>query len=389
MPDIQKKLETQELPLVKEADLLSFKPTGRPLPLESVAEEFALMQSYLKQPLTVEVAARICQRSGSHLLKSVSPRVEGDHALLRFDPPESNRRSTLGPSTNPPDIPFCKVVYRPLEVIGYPTLCVIDHILNPEDNSKAVLEAFAEVFGEDVLQVMQQTLHAMPRPPLNLGVGEFPIIFIPRPGGGDIQITPVAPATAFMGMKRVSDLYFQKAQPGGPRPLRGRWTKQVVSANPQNISGAIGGPRVRFLATMPPTMTQEYAEVYRYIHGGSFPRWRNEEVTSWVLRYADMVDADATYNNENTRAALDRTADQLIRNAREFSSDTLQEARDLAKRQGLSEEEIPKPPSVALILIRRNWASEGDYGRARKVLTSPHFEHRLLKSRDGQVTDHD
>jgi hypothetical protein len=122
--------------------------------------------------------------------------------------------------------------------------------LNPEDHSDAVLRTFSEVFGADTLQAMRDVLLTDGAAPAKLGAGEFPIIFIPHPDGGDLQITPVAPALAFMGMKRVTDLYFQKKSEENSNPLRGRWSKQSVSSKPQNISGAIGGPRVRFLATV-------------------------------------------------------------------------------------------------------------------------------------------
>lgn len=381
MPDIPEHPEKNEPAAPKEADLLSFKLTGRPIPLDGVTSEFRLMRDCLKKPLTAEVATRICEKSGSHLIKLISPRVDGDHAVLRFDDPEANRKFSILPSVNAPDIPFCKVVFRPLEVIGHPSKSMVDHILNPEDHSGPVLNAFAEVFGYDVLEALQEILLSDPKTPLKLGAGEFPIIFIPRPGGGDLQITPVSPASTFMGMKRVTDPYFQKAQPDGPRPPRGRWTRQAVSSKPQNISGAIGGPRVRFLATMPPTMRQGEAELYRYVHGGGFPRWRDDEVSIWVLRYADMLEADATYNNEDTRAALDRTADRLIRDASEFILDTLGNARNLAKHHGVKEESIPEPPSVAQIL---SWGKDQNYDRARKALTSPHFEERLRKGQTVQ-----
>jgi len=379
MPDIPDHPEKSGPAAPKEADLLSFKLTGRPIPLDEVSPEFRLMRDCLKKPLTAEVATRICEKSGSHLIKLVSPRVDGDHAVLRFDDPEANRKSSILPSVNAPDIPFCKVVHRPLEVIGHSSISVVDHILNTDEHSGPVLDAFAEVFGEDVLKAMRVALLSEPKIPLKLGAGEFPIIFIPRPGGGDLQITPVSPAPSFMGMKRMIAPYFQKAQPDGLRPPRGRWTRHAVSSKPQNISGAIGGPRVRFLATMPPTMHQGEAELYRYVHGGSFPRWRDDEVSIWVLRYAGMLEADATYNNEDTRAALDRTADRLIRDASEFILDTLEDAKHFAERQEMNEESLPKPPSVAQILIRRHWGK--DYDRARKVLTSPHFEDRLRKNR--------
>ena len=365
-----------------EKDLLSFKPTGRPISPDDVASEFKLMQGCLKNPLTAEVATRICEKSGSHLIKLVSPRVDGEHAILRFDDPSKNRKSSILPSVNAPDIPFCKVAFRPLEVIGHPSASIVDHILNPEDHSAGILAAFAEVFGEDVLDAMQDALLGEARIPQKLGAGEFPIIFIPRSGGGDLQITPVSPASTFMGMKRVADAYFQKAQPDGPRPLRGRWTKQAISSKPQNISGAIGGPRMRFLATMPPAMQQVEAELYRYIHGGSFPRWRDEDVSIWALRYADMLEADIKFNNEDTRAALDRTADRLIRDASEFINDTYADAIHAADRHGISHDSIPKTASVPQVLIRQKWSKDAHYDQARKALTSPHFEDRLRKRRN-------
>ena len=222
-------------------EIISFKPLGRPLAVEEVLGEFRLMEAALKNSLTVVVARRICEKSGSHLIKLVSPRVDGEHAVLRVDAPNSNRKSTLLPSVNASDIPYCKVVFRPLEIEGVPAMSVVDHILNPEGHSERVLGDFATVFGDDVLAVMREVLLSPPNIPLKLGAGEFPIIFVPRPGGGDLQVTPVSPATSFMGMKRVTDHYFQKAQSETPRPPRGRWTRQAISSKPQNISGAIGG----------------------------------------------------------------------------------------------------------------------------------------------------
>lgn len=357
--------------------LLSFKATGRPIPLDDVVSEFRLMRDCLKNPLSAEIATRICNKSGSHLIKLVSSRVDGDHAILRFNAPNTNSKSSVIPSVNAPDIPFCKVIFRPLEVIGHPSTSVVDHILNPEGYSSDVLDAFSAVFGEDVLDAMQKSLLNDAKIPQKLGAGEFPIIFVPRPGGGDLQITPVSPASTFMGMKRVADLY----PPDGPRQPRGRWTKQAISSKPQNISGAIEGPRMRFLATMPPAMQQFEAELFRYIHGGSFPRWRDEEVSIWVLRYADMLEADIKFNSEDTRAALDRTADRMIRDASEFINDTYADAIHSASHHGISQDGIPEAASTPQVLIRRRWSKDLHYDQAQKALTSPHFEDRLRKSR--------
>ncbi|WP_376871220.1 hypothetical protein [Albirhodobacter sp. R86504] len=357
----------------KKEVLLSFKPTGRLLTLQEIHDEFVLMREALDKPLTAQIAARITAKSGSHLLKLVSPRVDGDHAVLRLDPPQQNRRSCILPSVNAPDIPFCKVVFRPLEVAGHGPMSVVDHILNPVDVSPKVLADFGRVFGEDVLKVLRAGLLEPAKAPLKLGAGEFPIVFIPRSGGGDLQITPVSPALAFMGMKRVADAYFQKTTADNPRPPRGRWTKQAISSKPQNISGAIGGPRLRFFATMPPVMQQAEAELHRYVHGGAFPRWRDEGVGIWLLRYGDMLAADSKYNNSDTRAALDRTADRLIRDTQGFIAETLADAAHMAP-----DKPLPRP-RLALVLIRRSW-KKNERELALNALSSAHFEDRLHKS---------
>ena len=213
--------------------------------------------------------------------------------------------------------------------------------------------------------------------PRKLGAGEFPIVFIPRPGGGDLQITPVSPASAFMGIKRVADAYFLPVTANTPRPARGRWVKQAVSSKPQNISGAIGGPRLRFLATMPFVMQQAEAELHRYVQGGAFPLWRDEDVGDWVLRYGEMLAAHDLFNNSDTRAALDRTADRLIRDASGFIDETMADAGVIAPDKMLT------PADVAQVLIRRRWIKDGR-DRAIQALSSPHFEDRLRKSRDHQ-----
>ena len=364
----------------KKEALLSFKPTGRPLTLSEVYDEFLLMRAALDKPLTAAIATTITEKSGSHLLKLVSPRVDGDHAVLRIDPPRANRKASILPSVNAPDIPFCKVVFRPLELAGHGAMSVVDHILNPVDCSALMLADFGRVFGEDVLNALRSGLLSPARVPLKLGAGEFPIVFIPRPGGGDLQITPVSPATAFMGIKRVADAYFLPVSADLPRPPRGRWVKQAISSKPQNISGAIGGPRLRFLATMPPVMQQAEAELHRFVQGGAFPRWRDEDVGGWVLRYGEMLEAHIVYNNSDTRAALDRTADRLIRDAQVFIAETMAEATLLAQDKGLI------PERVAQVLIRRMWKKDGQH-RAVKALSSPHFEDRLRKSRGGEEAE--
>lgn len=393
--------------------VLSFKPLGRPLDLGEIRREYVAMRDHLKSEeakkveaerqkaerenrnpksvrgmdLTAEVAQSICEKSGTHLLKLVSPRSDGDHAILNVQAASSNRRTRPIPSINAADIPFAKVLYRPLEIRGHPTRTLVDDVVNPDEVSDHVLSAFAAVFGGDVLDAIKATLLGAPKPIQKLAAGEFPIIFIRRPGGGDIQITPVSPATSYMGMKRVISPFFEKQMKGGPKVPRGKFHKQAVSSKPQNISGAIGGPRTRLLAEMPPGLAQSDAELYRYVRGGGFPIWWDPGVSTWVLRYADMLEADQDYNNKNTRAALDRTADRLIRDAVQFARDILLDARSLAEADGIDPTMLKEPPETGTILFRRWWATDEDDRKARKALSSSHFQHRVQKIRDGKGAD--
>lgn len=365
---------------LKTEEVLSFKALGRPIGLDTVQNEFRLMQEHLgTKVLTSEIARRVCEKSGSHLLKMVSPRTEGEHACLYIEPRSGNRHPKILPSTNAPDIPFCKILYRPLEILGHPSRSVVDDILNPDDASQKVLEAFAVVFGQDVLDAMRDALLNRSKRVMKLAAGEFPIIFVPRPGGGDLQITPVAPAPAFMGLKRAISPFFEKQKSDGPRIARGKFHKQSVSSKPQNISGAIGGPRTRFEATMPPALKQADAEMYSYVRGGKFPRWRDPGIDALILRYHDMLEGDATYNDRNTRAALDRMADGLIKEARAFIDEMTAEARHAAATAEVDPATLGAPPNAAAVLLRRFWLND-TVQKARKALSSAHFEHRASRA---------
>lgn len=369
---------------LKADQVLSFKPVGRPLGLDDFEAEFTLMQGQLTKVLTAEVAQRVCEKSGTHLLKLVSARSDGEHAILNVQTASANHRARPIPSVNAADIPFAKVLYRPLEIRGHTTRTLVDDVLNPDEASDQVLCAFATVFGDNVLNAVKATLLGDQKPVQKLAAGEFPIIFIPRPGGQDLQITPVSPATSYMGLKRVISPFFEKQVMDGPKVPRGKFQKQAVSSKPQNISGAIGGPRTRLFAGMPSGLAQVDAELYRYVRGGGFPRWRDADVAIWVLRYADMLEADKVHNDQNTRAALDRTADRLIRDADQFAAEVLADARQAAERDEIDPATLKNAPAAGTILLRRRWEKDDDFQKARRALSSAHFEHRMQKRRDSR-----
>lgn len=351
---------------------LSFRPPGEPIQIEEIPEIYRLMVEEHGKPVTPDAMARVARKSGSHLLKLVTPRADGDQSVMRMTLTPENRRLDLVPSVNAADIPIAKIAFRPIEVFSHPTKSLVDHILDPDDISERVLEGFAAVFGADVLTALKSNLLADLAPITRLPAAEFPIVFLPNPAGGDLQVTPVAPAAAYMGMREVIAPYYRKQEKDGPKVPRGSWSRQSVSAKPQNISGAIGGPRIRFHARFPGTLDRFAAEIRRFVADGSFPRMRDGDTADWILRYADLLDREAEYSNRDIRAGLDHRADRLIREALDF----IGEVRAEAIRVDPAAAELPTP-SPSLVLLRQHWARREDFDRARQALAGAHFLSRV------------
>ena len=364
---------------LKREDVLMFKAPGRPLNLEDIRAEYSVIKSFFEKPLTAEIAARVCSKSGTHLVKLVSSRIDGDHSVLRARRLSGDTTAQIFlPSVNAPDIPFAKIIFRPLEVIGHPTRSLVDHILLQDDISENIFDAFVSVFGQDVFDAVMHGL-TTPLPDITmLSDSEFPIIFIPSPSGGDLQITPLSPASAFMGFKSITGEYYQKQVKGEPRVPRGKWHRQAISSKPQNISGAIGGPRLRFLAEIPKMQGQYEAELFRFIKGGSFPRWHNHDVTKWIMKCADLIDASETFNNKDMRDGLNRLIDRVICEADAFIAETLLDASLMAEEMALSFETPKSPLSIQSVILRRFWA-HSRFDVARRVLNGDHFSSRVKK----------
>lgn len=358
-------------------ELLSHQPLGRILQLEKLSDEFAqIKRAFAKEKKAVPGAdefRRVGAASGTHLLKLITPRAQVGQHLLRSKRTSADRHPELVPSIDAKMAPVAKLVFRPLEVAGHPTRTLADHILNPDDDvSPKVLEGFATAFGEDALEALREAL-TTPLPPIkSLPAAEFPIIFLPRPGGGDLQATPVAPAEAYIRFREVTEPYFRKQEEGASRVPRGRWIKQFVSDKPQNISSAVGQQRTRFWATMPRVLAQWSAELHRYAHGGRFPLWRDDGVIGEVEAYAKLLDRSKEYSNQNIRTGLDQLADRLIRAARDFIEETVAEAR-----HEFPDIELPSPPPIVTVILRRRWPTTDDRDRARRALADDHFKGRL------------
>jgi len=373
---------TQERPAdePKGKSVLSFRPIGKPIPIDEVPQAYREMAEEYGKPVTPEAMARVGAKSGSHLLKLISPRAAGDQSVMRLPATDSNREPKLIPSVNAADIPVAKIAFRPLEVLGQPTRNLVQHILNPDDVSDHVTEAFASVFGADVLNALKAALSAAPAPITRLPGAEFPIVFLPNPAGGDLQATPVAPAAAYMDMRDVIAPYYRKQEKDGPKVPRGCWSRQAISAKPQNISGAIGGPRIRFHARFPQTLQRIKAEIYRFASGGRFPRMNREdaaEAAERVLRYADLLAREAEHSNQDIRNGLDNLADWMIAEAIGFIEEVMGEAVQLKP-----DATNLKTPSPGEVLLDCRYERNDDRLRARQVLSGPHFRSRVTLIED-------
>lgn len=418
----------------KAADLLRFGLTGQLIGPEDLPAEFAAMLAALEHLPGPGVLRRVGAGSGSHLLKLVSPRADGSGGktvVLRSDKTEGNRPRRLLPSLNAPDTPVAKLVYRPLEVTGAEPRGLVAHLREPDAISPVVEDAFSLAYGRRwlelcaeaddaaagrmrdeilaacgelaglsltgavaddvlarrigraVLTVLRVALTEELPPIRVLPARECPIVFLPRPGGGDLQVTPLSPAGAFSDMAGVRNRHFSDAE-GGPGLSRGNWVRQHVSAKPQNISGAISQSRNRFFARMPPPLRQSDAELYRFVHGGHFPRWQQPDVDLWLWRYGDMLAQAAELTTiRPLRLACDRMADRLIADAMDFATETLAEARDYAAGLGLPADILRAPEPVAIIGHWRGWSRQDELRRTQ-ILASAHFRGRLTRRADGE-----
>ncbi|MTI15946.1 hypothetical protein E1162_01695 [Rhodobacteraceae bacterium RKSG542] len=352
---------------VNEKDILSFHETGRVLKSEELVSEFQLIKEKLKKCAAKDFED-VARGSGTHLLKLLSPRTGKDQAVLRFVDEGSNETPEFVPSTNAPLIPIQKVLYRPLQVEGRPSKSLVEHILNPDDGSSIVLDAFAQVFGGECLEVVKDVLLNPLAPITTLPPKEFPIVFVPNPAGGDLQVTPVSPARAYMGAKEVVRQKIDEK-----RQLVPFWhlSKQAISAKPQNISGKLGGPRMRFHAALPKMLDQYDAQLFRYAKGGAFPRFNIKPLQDDVVRYARLAEQDEAYSNRDIRRGLDSRADRVVMPLLDFIATVKEDAMAFA-----AQEELPAAPSPIELLLKQPWPKDVR-PVVERALNGPHFRSRL------------
>ena len=361
-------------------DLLSFKATGRVLRLDGIEEEFRLIKSLFNKEITTLQIADMGLKSGTHLLKTINARTEKDQAILRIQG-SNNYREDLMPSVPSASIPIAKLIFRPLEIEEYQPQSVVDAISNPNDISIKIKDAFAKVFGHDCLEALSKVLMNDAPTVTKLPADNFPIIFLPDGKGGDLQVTPISPATSYMDMASVSAPYRKFRKKSDPPFPRGSWVRQAALAQMQNISGMVYGARFRFLAEMPLPMQRSSVDIFKYVKGGRFPPFRDASITEKVLRLDDLVQTSETLNNKKVRDGAQNLAKWLIEDALNFADDIIAEARIVHEEHGNGV--LNPPPLPELIIISRWWGSNFD--RARRVLSSPLFRTSQIKIMRGRL----
>ena len=324
-----------------------------------------------KQVPTAETFAGLGMGAGTHLLKMITARADISQSILRVAHPGANEMPSFHASVDVKLFASAGILLDKIRVRGHPERRLVDHLMSPDDLSPKLCAAFATVFGQDALDALRAALQSEAPAITRLPAANFPIVFAARPGGGDLQVTPLAPAEAHVNFRQVTEAFFDDAEEGRPLPRRGRWHRQTLSGKSQNIGYAIPASRRRFLATMPNVMGHEEAELHAYLQGGLFPRWWDPDVKEAVLRYDDLLERAKTYSNADIRAGLAARADALIRGARAFRAEIVAEAE-----LRLDGAKPPSTSSEAEIILRRRW--EGDQrNRAHRALASAHFRDRV------------
>ena len=356
-------------------DVLSLQATGRVIDLDAVSDEFGLMKILLKNPLTAEVAIQVCQKSGTHLLKIISPRADSNQCCLYFREPDSSVRPEIFPSVPAGDIPFSKVLFHPFEISDRPPRSVVDDIMNPDETSDFILDAFANVFGKDVLEAVREALLNKVNVITELPSRDFPIVFAPRENGDDLQLTPISPAFAFRGVQNaINTLYERKKASREQVPGRACIERQLISLHPQNISPMINRTRHRLMARLPVISNPVMEDIRNFAITGVFPRWRDRDIANLVLQYAEFLGPNVLSDNAETQLALDQMADRLIQLALDFVQETKAEIRLIA---GPGDRKFVDPVAPGPVKVLLDCQYETDIYKARVALTGPHFTDRL------------
>lgn len=296
----------QRLNDIADKDLLHYKDDGLTCGVDELPELFSRMARIIQpeadQPvageavldakgnsrsiLVPEVFAKVGRSCGTHSLKLNNPRAE-EHVLMVDD-----HRLMCFPNAGYSKL--AKAMFRQIRIVGHngdESLTSLAQAFHSESlHVSTLVDAAKSAFGDECIDAFIEGLGA-PREIRNLHTENMPIVFLPSPAGGDIQVTPVSPASAFMDVSRQTSVFFLKDERDKngiitKRQRRGNFARHSISSKPQNITAMIGGGRQRFVARFPEIAGQTEAGIRRMLRGGPVPALREPVLTEIMLSFA-------------------------------------------------------------------------------------------------------
>lgn len=304
-----------------------------------------------------------CSRqSGTHILKALNKNAQ-DHVLSFPAAGGSNRPSRSFPSMNAALAVYAKIIFQPVAVLDHAggARTLFDHIQSPDELSAKFLASFEAAFSPESLEAVREGALAAKTGVAALYHENFPIIYVPDGQGGDLQLTPVSAMEVFTRFRAES------ATPEGQKFVR--TTRQEVSSQMQNISTAIQGERLRFLAAFPPPMAGFAADIYRYAQGGRVPVMPDLTISELLEKLSEHHEArdrkaddqEGAYYNSNMQKGAERLARWILREA----MDWIEEVNEEASR--VKEDFSPAKVDIIYLLLnsyRGNKEVRANIGRA-------------------------
>lgn len=378
---------------------------GTAKPEDTQAKREEILQKRKDRIPTPEKMAAVAKGTGTHLVKLVSTKADmkATGVVLRHTPNRGNSVGGLYPTVNSADIPTAKLLHRPMEIEGFEARSLADHILQPDDVTDILFQAFASVFGEDCLIAARDALREDPVEVSILPTRNFPIVFAPYSSGIDIQITPMSPASL---MDDMQDFYFKRSAifgdakkkqdaekkkagwdentPLPPLPKLGDWTEQHLSYQPQNISGKTPAKRRRLMARFPDAMSNYTAQMWRMAKSGKFPNIDDHQLEDYMLEYVKRIDRREKYENADMKRGLDWHGQRLAAMAFDFIADVLTEYKEFLEENDIPDAKDPDVPPVRDLIFRSRYWGEKKAPAVRNALASVHFS-KTLKLKGGEV----
>lgn len=348
-------------------------------------------------PGSFEAAAK---NLGTHGLKLVQPRTPVN--AISFPAQNGNTPVKLHYSGNAANGKFAKVLLRPIAIEGWegePSFT--QRLVSGGRGTELLSKAFSEVFGEEALARVRKAIDArFQRDEIALYHENFPVIFAPGPAG-DITLTPLPAMDTFVAMKTLFDNekrdlrnFREREKEGrktlGKRPISAPYIRTEISAKIQNSAIGIPRFRTRFFARMTSVMGHEEASVFRFVRGGHFPVWRDENVKKALIEYADDLRKEGSASMpEEFRVALSRRADWIVRQAAIFKDQVMRNVEEILVEESEPEEGraledvTSRAPSIRAILRNVMWSNDAE-ARVSDAIDSGHFRDALKRKGEGE-----